>query len=248
MPVNPQKTLLNSKIRPFNPEFAPKRSVALPAGVSYLAGQVLEEVFNAVNSEVQTVTVNGSPTGGTFVLGYPSLNGGYDVTVPIAYNAPASTVQTAISAVVGAGNVVVTGSNGGPWTLTYGGEIANQDVAQPVLVTNSLTGGSAPTVAMATSTPGSNGAVGVYQAYSAGIARAVLEANTKTDFAGRMIDEFGSADSITTPAYIGGDFLASVLIGVDATAVPNTGLPGTLGRLIQAQTITSPGAIIRIGG
>jgi len=63
---------------------------------------------------VHLVTV--TATGGTFTL---TFNGA--TTAAIAYNATAATVQTRLIALatVGMGNVAVTGSAGGPWTVTF---------------------------------------------------------------------------------------------------------------------------------
>lgn len=62
-----------------------------------------------------TVTIGGSPTGGTFTL---TVAG--QTTTGIAYNAAASAVQSALEALstVGSGNAVVTGSAGGPYSVT----------------------------------------------------------------------------------------------------------------------------------
>jgi hypothetical protein len=109
--------------------------------------------FNATGtSEVQTATIGGTPTGGTFTL---TLAG--QTTTAIAFNATAATVQAALAALsnVGTGNVTVTGSAGGPYTITFGGVLAAEDI--PALThTDSLTGGSSPAVTIATSTAGGN--------------------------------------------------------------------------------------------
>jgi hypothetical protein len=60
------------------------------------------------------VTINGTPTGGTFVLS----SGGNSAT--LAYNAAAATVQTAVQAWGGIyATATVTGSAGGPYTITF---------------------------------------------------------------------------------------------------------------------------------
>ncbi|MGQ0774548.1 MAG: phage tail tube protein [Pseudonocardiales bacterium] len=101
-------------------------------------------------SEVQTITVTGVPTGGTFTL---TLSG--QTTAPIAYNATAATVQTAIAALanVGTGKVTCTGGPlpGTAVTATFSGTLG--DVAQ-MTRTSSLTGGTTPDVTIATTTPG----------------------------------------------------------------------------------------------
>lgn len=89
---------------------------------------------------VQTVTINGIPTGGTFTLQVAGQN-----TAPIAYNAVASAIQTAINAVLPAGiTVTVTGTD--PFTLTF-------TVAPGPVTANgkALTGGTNPSVSVAQS-------------------------------------------------------------------------------------------------
>jgi len=247
MPVNPQLTLTSSKIKPLDWDKARTIAVRLPAGVSYVAGQVLEEVNAAAANEVQTITLGGTPTGGTFTLLYPSGNGGYDVAGPITWNATGATlaanIQAALDALFGTGQVVVTGT--GPFTLTYSGtEVANRDIALPTAL-NNLTGTS-PTVTPATTTPGSPGAVGYYQAYSAGNARAVLEGNTRTDKAGNVIDQFGNTGGLTAVAFNRGEFLESDVVGLDATAVPNNGTAGTLGKRKAGASLGASGGVIEI--
>jgi hypothetical protein len=102
-------------------------------------------------NEVQSVTVSGTPTGGTFTLSFAG-----QTTAGIAYNAAASAVQSALVALsnVGISDVAVTGSTGGPYTVTFQGALAGTDVAQ-MTATASLTGGTSPAVAVATSTSGS---------------------------------------------------------------------------------------------
>lgn len=102
-------------------------------------------------AEVQSVTITGTPTGGTFVL---SFNG--ETTAPIAYNATNTTVDSALEALdnVGVGNVSVSGSAGGPYTVTFVSGLGN--VPQMTADGSALTGGTAPAVAVATVTPGNN--------------------------------------------------------------------------------------------
>lgn len=102
-------------------------------------------------AEVQTVTLTGGPTGGTF-----TLSGNGETTDPIAYNAAAATVQTELRALGGDySEVVVTGSAGGPWTVSFPAEVGNP--AQLTGSGASLTGGTTPNVSIATTTPGSAG-------------------------------------------------------------------------------------------
>ncbi len=93
---------------------------------------------------LQTVTITGSPTGGTFTLSYKG-----QTTSAIAYNAAASAVQTALQALstIGSGNATVSGSAGGPYTVAFVGALA-QDTTL-LTATPSLTGGTSPNVAIA---------------------------------------------------------------------------------------------------
>lgn len=103
-------------------------------------------------SEVQTATITGTPTGGTFTL---TWNG--QTTTAIAYNATAATVQTALEALsnIAVGDIAVTGGPGPgtAFTVTFRGALSDQDVAA-LTATSSLTGGSTPGVTIATTTAG----------------------------------------------------------------------------------------------
>jgi hypothetical protein len=70
--------------------------------------------------KTQLVTINGTPTGGTFRL----FSGGNQAD--LAYNAAAATVQTAVRAWGGIyAGVTVTGSAGGPYTFTFADVASN---------------------------------------------------------------------------------------------------------------------------
>lgn len=104
-------------------------------------------------AEIQTLTITGAPTGGTFTITYDA-----QTTAAIAYNATAAQVQSALEALsnVVPGDVFVTGGPlpGTALTLTWGGtKIGN--VAQPT-TTDSFTGGTSPASAFATTTAGTD--------------------------------------------------------------------------------------------
>jgi Phage capsid family len=105
-------------------------------------------------SEVQTVTVNGTPTGGTFTLTFRGAT-----TSGIAYNAAAATVQTALQGLstIGSSNATVTGSAGGPYTVTFAAALANKNVPKITADGSSLTGGTNMSVTVATTTQGESG-------------------------------------------------------------------------------------------
>lgn len=88
----------------------------------YWSPVVTVTASGAGNSEVQVVSFSSPPTGGTFTLTF-----GANTTSGLAYNAAAATVQTALQglASIGSGNATVSGSAGGPWTVTFAGTLAN---------------------------------------------------------------------------------------------------------------------------
>jgi hypothetical protein len=89
-------------------------------------------------SEVQQISV-GSNSAGAFTISF-----GGNQTVSIAYNAAAATVQSALEALpaIGAGQILVTGAAGGPWTATFTGTLGAQNVARMDMHDDTLSGGS----------------------------------------------------------------------------------------------------------
>lgn len=131
-------------------KYQPERKLksGIPLGKNTTTG--LWEPYAAVTNEVQTLTVTGGPTGGTFTITWSG-----QTTSSLAYNATAAQVQTALEALsnIAPGDVVVTGNAGGPWTLTWGGTQLGEDVAAPT-TTESFTGGTSPDITIATTTAG----------------------------------------------------------------------------------------------
>jgi hypothetical protein len=123
-------------------------------GVSSLPPQnpVLFQVSPGMNA-VQTITINGTATGGSFQLSLDGVN----YTTAIPWSATGSNIQTDLAALaaIGTGNVLVVGDAGGPWSVTFQGALAQQNVATMV-ATSALTGGTpAPSVKVITTTTGS---------------------------------------------------------------------------------------------
>lgn len=87
-------------------------TVTLDLPVAKMIGDIGGDASALTNSITDLITLTNA-VGGNFTLAY---NG--QTTLPIAYNASAATVQTDLSqlSTIGASNVVVTGSNGGPYT------------------------------------------------------------------------------------------------------------------------------------
>lgn len=106
-------------------------------------------------SEVQTVTIAGTPTGGTFTLTFAG-----QATAPIAFSATSAAVQTALRALptIGAAGVTVTGGPGPTtaYVVSFAGPLASQNV-NTLTALGSFTGGTTPTVTVATTTPGVSG-------------------------------------------------------------------------------------------
>jgi len=102
-------------------------------------------------AEVQTVTITGTPTGGTFTLTFDG-----DTTEPIAFDAAFATVKAALESLASIedGDVTVSGSAGGPYTVTFALAVGN--VPQMTASGAGLTGGTSPDVTVATGTPGNN--------------------------------------------------------------------------------------------
>lgn len=205
----------------FHPEDALTIDVPLAASKTYAKGTVLGQIVG--NDEVQTATITGSPTGGTFTLTF-----GGQTTSAIAYNAAASAVQTALQALstVGANNVTVTGSAGGPYTITFVNALGKADQAQ-ITATASLTGGTTPGVTMATSTAGATGSGLYVKADPAATdgsdkARVLLMYSVTTDASSNITieGEWGQTYK-TAPAYVGGYFRTEDLVGLTTTDVSN---------------------------
>jgi hypothetical protein len=109
-------------------------------------------------NEVQTLTIGGTPDGGTFKLKYDG-----QITAAITWSATTGTllanIQAALRALATIGSAGVTCTEGslasgvGTVTITFGGNLAKLAVPTISVYLNSLTG-TAPTLAMAETTPG----------------------------------------------------------------------------------------------
>lgn len=114
-------------------------------------------IITPPTNEVQTVTLTGTPTGGTFTISW----NGQGPTSAIAYDADGAAVTTALESLtnVSPGDIVATGAAGGPWTLTFGGTYAATDVPEVTCDGSLLTGGTTPDAVPATTTEGLVGGV-----------------------------------------------------------------------------------------
>lgn len=125
------------------------------SGVLLASGAVLGGV-----NEQQTITITGTPTGGTFTLTYDGAT-----TANIAYNAAASAVVAALEALPNIGSGNVAGSGGAlPGTavvITFQNQLGRQNVNQ-MTAAHALTGGTTPTIAVTTTTAGTSLDSGLY--------------------------------------------------------------------------------------
>jgi hypothetical protein len=112
----------------------------------------------AGTTEVQTLTIGGTPTGGTFTLALGGLQ-----TAPITWSATNATllanIQAALDARFGTNQIVASlgtiTAGIGTILLTFSGANYVRSAVATLTVTNSLTGTS-PTLAVAETTPGVN--------------------------------------------------------------------------------------------
>jgi hypothetical protein len=153
VPIPDEDATLN--IRNFTEQILIPQTQAVAQDLEERTAQIFQGLPAAPSpagaNEVQTVTISGSPTGGSFTLTFDG-----DTTDAIAFNAAASTVQARLRALdsVGGANVKVTGSAGGPYTVTFQNDLADEDVPALTADPSGLTGGSSPNVAVATTAGG----------------------------------------------------------------------------------------------
>lgn len=123
-------------------------------GREYVKSAVLDatSVQGGGIDEVQTITITGSPTGGTWTATFRG-----QTATGLAYNITPDALETALEALtsVGAGNVRVTGSAGSSYVVTFLNDLGNQDVPAMTVSGAGLTGGTSPAVAVAQTTAGS---------------------------------------------------------------------------------------------
>lgn len=133
----------------------PARILVAPVTAAYptnLNG-IVNLALSGYTTEVQTITITGTPTGGTFQLAFNS-----QVTAPIAWNATSATVTAALVALaaIGTGGVTITGGPGPatPYIVTFAGP--NAQLAQPLITASGagLTGGASPAVGVVRTTAG----------------------------------------------------------------------------------------------
>lgn len=127
------------------------------ANVSIECEAFADEGYNTgAANEVQTLTITGTPTGGSILLTF-----GSETTAAINFDDTASEVDTALEALdnIGAGDVTCSGGPlpGTPVVITFGNNLANAKM--PLITVNDagLTGGTDPQAAIVRTTTGAEG-------------------------------------------------------------------------------------------
>lgn len=107
--------------------------------------------------ERQTITITGTPTGGTWFFTFDGRT-----VAAIPYNTTASALQTLIDNVFGTGQITAGGgpAPGTAITLDFGGRYAGRDVPL-VTVGHAFTGGTTPNLSAAQTTAGADAATNI---------------------------------------------------------------------------------------
>lgn len=109
-------------------------------------------------NEVQTLTIGGTPTGGTFKLAFDGHTSAA-ITWSATNNTLLANIQAALDAMPNVGTNGIVAAAGtltagiGTITLTFGANLINQVVPTMTVANNSLTG-TDPTLAVEETTPG----------------------------------------------------------------------------------------------
>lgn len=107
---------------------------------SSVAGNVVQiQTAVRATNEIQRISIPAAATGGTFRLTFDG-----DTTAPIPTNATVSQVQAALhalSSIGNPGNIIVTGSTGGPWDVEFTNQLRGRDQSLITTLNNDLRGG-----------------------------------------------------------------------------------------------------------
>lgn len=208
-------------------------------------------------TEVQTVSINDTVSGGTFTLTW-----GGNTTAPLLYNSTAAEIETALDAAPVSAAVAVTGGPGPAtdWIVTW--DAAGVQTAITGTGTN-LTGGSATAVSVTVVTPGQSGTETTQITVSPSLVVATTASGSVT-FGGRKLEikvgegnltytenmprdylrNRGNLDTVRNadqePMDVSFDFVWEFLTAVTASAVPT--IEDVLKRRGEASTWVSSSA------
>lgn len=236
-----------------SPSLATTRAVKLPyggptgTGGAYSQGSILTNVGGTAQAEVVTITTTGNS--GTFTV----LFAGDQLysTGALAYNCSTATLQTALETIFGEGNVVVTGTAGSSYVITWQ---FNARIGGYFFFANTFGAGS---ISAARTTRGSCGA-GQYDLYDSSTyttTDALLEYETTLDPTGALVGEYVTATGqpFSPQAYQEGFFF--VFGGVDGGSTDIANIPnidadaiaaGQKLRIAVGSAITEAGCIVRL--
>jgi hypothetical protein len=215
----------NNVLRPAgSDEDARIRNVNLAQG-TYARGTILGEITTTGANDVETVTIGGSPAGGTWTY-TATPPGGVSQVLTEAYNVSLAALQADLEGIYGAGNVIVTGTAGSSYVITFTGALARASIAIAVTSGAGLTGGTSPTATIAHTTTGAVD-TGTFGAYASGNSdgtqnpKGILQYACTVDASGNITvaTEVPGFTEKCVPMYRSGTFRCEELVGLDATAV-----------------------------
>jgi hypothetical protein len=155
VPANNSMDVFPIRVASLSPQYTADNEAAKFMATCSITSRPLQgaAVPAAGTDEVQTVTITGTPTGGTYTLTFSG-----QTTSAIAYNATASAVQSALEALsnIASGDVTCGGGPhpGTPITVTFGGGVYDGEDVPQMTASGSFTGGTSPAVTVSTTTPG----------------------------------------------------------------------------------------------
>lgn len=123
----------------------------IPSGIALAKVTATGLYIPYVNETTEVQTLTRTSTGGTVTL---NIDGEVTAAISAAATVTAAVIQAAINLLSNVDEehtVTVTGSTGGPFTLTYGGLWAGEDMPQVIVDNTNATGG---TITAATGTAG----------------------------------------------------------------------------------------------
>lgn len=155
----------------------------------------------------QLISISGSVISGTFTLTFNATTSG-----ALTPTSTAANVQAATDAICGAGNTVVTGAPGGPWTVTFAGALTGD---QPTIVaTDTFLG---PQGASSTSQV-------LVEELITGSAAGVTNRYTGRDSSLLIVDDFQSVESVQL-IHPDGTLIRVLTLGTDYLLYPMNSLP-----------------------
>ena len=194
----------------------------------------------------QSLTIAGAKTGYKFTLKF-----GNATTSEIASDATAATLQAALEALstIGSGNVIVTGNEGGPYTIT----LKNAAATAPVPLFTSSTLRYIPLTIYLSSSDTGEATVPASVTIAAGQTTATFAITGKQD---NTIDGSQSVTITATPAsldYATGtasfsvtDATNTISVSIDKTSILETGTATALGLVTLSQAAPEGGLVITL--